>query len=329
MSTRTPAQRARTRQMLEICRRHYLHDESMVSIGERLGISRFKVGRLLQEARDTGLVTIQLHGGGEDDEALSLRVARHLGLRQVTAVEAFGTPEESRRIVGARAGRLLASALANGDTLGLGWGRTLVHMIESIDHLPSVQVLQLCGAVGSNLSQSPIELVRKAALIGGNNAKALLAPLYIDDPTVARAMRNQPEIARVLELFDTVTTAAISVGSFIPASDGSSNNQFMPLLPSAVQDRLLADGAIAEICGTPYRQDGSVADRDFLQHIVAITPEQLSRIPRVIAVASDASKAGAIWALARARVVSELVIDADLAEAILAMPRLDGRGPVT
>jgi len=306
--------------MLEICRRYYLHDESMVSIGKRLEISRFKVARLLQDARETGLVTISLHSGGEDDDALSLRVARHLGLRRATVIEAFGTPQEVRQIVGVRAGRLLAGAVQSDETLGLGWGRTLVHMIESIERLPNVQVLQLSGAVGSNLSQSPIELVRKAALIGGNNAKTILAPLYINDPNVARVMRSQPDIAEVLELFESVTTAAISVGSFVPASDGSSNNQFLPLLPESVRNSLLADGAIAEICGTPYRQDGSIANRDFLQHIVAITPEQLSRVPRVIAVASDPSKAEAIWALARAGVISELVIDADLAESILAMP---------
>jgi DNA-binding transcriptional regulator LsrR (DeoR family) len=323
MSKNEASGRARTRLMLEICRRYYLHDESMVSIGERLEISRFKVARLLQDARDTGLVTISLHSGGEDDEELSRRVARHLGLRRATVIEAFGTPQEVRQIVGVRAGRLLAGALQSGETLGLGWGRTLVHMIESIERLPNVQVLQLSGAVGSNLSQSPIELVRKAALIGGNNAKAILAPLYINDPNVARVMRSQPDIADVLELFDSVTTAAISVGSFVPASDGSSNNQFLPLLPETVRESILAAGAIAEVCGTPYRQDGSVANRDFLQHIVAITPEQLSRVPRVIAVASDSSKAGAIWALSRAGVISELVIDADLAESILAMPPID------
>lgn len=328
MSEKGAAVRARTRLMLEICRRYYLHDESMVSIGKRLGISRFKVARLLEDARETGLVTISLHSGGEDDEALSHQVAHHLGLRRATVIEAFGTPQEVRKLVGIRAGQLLAGALQSGETLGLGWGRTLAYMIESIDRLPNVQVLQLSGAVGSNLSQSPIELVRKAALIGGNNAKAILAPLYINDPNVARVMRSQPDIAEVLELFDSVTTAAISVGSFVPASDGSSNNQFLPLLPETVRDRILAEGAIAEICGTPYRQDGSVADRGFLQHIVAITPEQLSRVPRVIAVASDSSKAGAVWALARAGVISELVIDADLAEAVLAMPATtpEGRG---
>lgn len=305
--------------MLGIARRYYINDESMVVIGQKLGISRFKVARMLQEARDSGLVTITLHSGGEEDEVLSGRLAKHLALRRASVVEAFGTTEEIRRIVGARAGQILAGTVQPGETLGLAWGRTLTHMIESIDHLPNVQILQLNGAVGSNLSQSPIELVRKAALIGGNNAKAIMAPLYIDSRDAARAMRNQPDIREVLELFDSVTTAIVAVGSFAAARDGGINSQFLPLLPAEVQQQLLATGAIAEACGIPFRPDGSVADRGLLEHILAIAPEQLRRIPRVIGVASDPTKATAILALCHAGMISELVVDADLAEALLAL----------
>ena len=322
MSTKSRAQRERARQMLEIARRHYIDDESMVSIGQRLGISRFKVARMLQEARESGLVTITLHSGGEEDEALSDRLAKHLALPRASAVEAFGSTEDIRRIVGVRAGQILGGTLQNGETLGLAWGRTLTHMIESLERLPNVQILQLNGAVGSNLSQSPIELVRRAALIGGNNAKAIMAPLYINSIEAARAMRNQPDIKEVLELFDTVTTAVVAVGSFAAARDGGINSQFLPLLPDGVQQQLLDSGAIAEACGIPFRPDGSVADRGLLEHILAITPEQLGRIPRVIGVASDPTKASAIHALCHAGMITELVVDADLAEALLALPAL-------
>lgn len=323
MSVRTQAQRLRARQMLEIARGYYFNDEPMVSIGQRLGISRFKVARLLAEAREAGLVTIQLHSGGEVNDELSRRVARHLSLHGAVVVEAYGTPEEIRHVVGVGAGRVLADTIQSGETLGLAWGRTLTHMIESIDRLPSVQILQLNGAVGSNLSQSPIELARRAALIGGNNARAIMAPLYIDNREVARAMRNQPDIREVIESFDSVTTAVVAVGSFAPAPDGGTNSQFLPLLPEGTQRRLLAIGAIAEACGNPYLPDGSVAT-ELLDHILAIEPRQLARIPRVIGVASDASKASAILALRRASVLTELVVDADLAEALLGMPSVSG-----
>ncbi len=307
--------------MLDIARRYYLNDESKLDISQQLGISRFKVARLLQEARDTGLVKITLDHGGELDESLSRQLADHLGLDFAAAVEAYGSVEDIRRIVGSYAGSVLAETVRRGETLGLAWGRTLTHMIESIDHLPSVQILQLNGAVGPSLSQSPVELALKASLIGGNNAKAIMAPLYISDLDGAQAMRTQPDIKEVLDLFDTVTTAVVAVGALNAGGDGSTNSRLLPLLPTRVQEELLNGGAVAEACGLPYQADGNLARRDlFHDHILAISPTQLRRIPRVIGVASDPSKAAAILALRRADVISELVVDAELADALLALP---------
>ncbi|MBN9104494.1 MAG: hypothetical protein J0I14_05790 [Propionibacteriaceae bacterium] len=328
MSTSKGTERVRARQMLEIARRYYLDGESMVSISSQLGVSRFKVARLLNEARETGLVTITLNTGGAEDAELSARLAEHFGLRGALVVEAFGTVEEVRHTVGAAAGRYLVGTLTPGETLGLTWGRTLTHMIESLDYLPDCQVLQLTGTVGSNLRESPIELVRRASLIGGRNARALMAPLYIDNPQAAQALREQPDIKEVLDLFATVTTAVVAVGSLQPNPDGVTNSQFLPLLPPAVRERMLNSGAVAEVCGLLFRPDGTPADPHLADHVMAIRPEQLRKIPRVIGLASDASKAEAILALWRADLISELVVDADLAETLLAAPTITRDGTI-
>ena len=49
------------RLLLAAARRFYLEDRSKVEIAEELGISRFKVARLLEQARETGVVTITLN----------------------------------------------------------------------------------------------------------------------------------------------------------------------------------------------------------------------------------------------------------------------------
>lgn len=322
MSIQSQKQRTRNRLMLEIARRYYLTDESMVSISSQLGVSRFKVARLLKEARETGLVQISLNTGGDTNTPLAAKLAEHLGLQSAVVVDAWGTKEEVRHQVGLTAGRHLEHTLQPGETLGLTWGRTLTHMIESLQTLPNVQVLQLTGHVGSDLSESPIELVRRASLIGGNRAKAIMAPLYIDSLQAAQALRNQPDIKEVFDLFDTVTTAIAAVGSFAPTADGVTNSQFLPILPQEMQDLLLARGAIAEVCGLAFRSDGSLAAPELNDHIFSISADQLGRIPRVIAIASDPSKADAVLALWRADLISELVVDADLAETLLALPAI-------
>lgn len=48
------------RLMVHAARRYYLDDASKVAIAEELDISRFKVARLLEEARDQGIVRIDV-----------------------------------------------------------------------------------------------------------------------------------------------------------------------------------------------------------------------------------------------------------------------------
>lgn len=320
MSTQSRAKRERSRQMLAIAKRYYFDDESMVTISAQLGISRFKVARLLKEARETGMVSIIMNTGGDEDPELSRRVAEHLGLQKARVVEAYGDLDEVRRTVGEAASGFLAGTLQAGETLGLAWGRTLTYMIESLHQLPDVQILQLNGAVGSDLSQSPIEMLRRAALVSGNRAKALMAPLYIHNLQAAQALRRQPDLEEVFTLYDTVTTAVVAVGGFQDSGEGNQNSRFLPLLPPAARKQLLDNGAVAEVCGLPFRADGSLADPELVKHVLAISPDQLRRVPRVIAVASNPNKAEAILAIVRAGLISELIVDDDLAEALLAAP---------
>lgn len=53
-----PVQR---RLLVITARRFYLEDRSKTEIAEELGVSRFKVARLLEQARVTGVVTITVH----------------------------------------------------------------------------------------------------------------------------------------------------------------------------------------------------------------------------------------------------------------------------
>src|ERR1700761_6709748 len=74
-----------------VARRYYLEGASKSEIAQDLGLSRFKVARVLEQARTSGLVRIELHYEGEIALDLSVQLASHLGLRRCLVVDA---PEE-------------------------------------------------------------------------------------------------------------------------------------------------------------------------------------------------------------------------------------------
>src|ERR1700727_2249502 len=66
-----------------VARQYYLEGVSKIDIAERLGISRFRVARLLDSARESGLVRIEIGlPGGVLDAGLSAELCSALRLRQ-------------------------------------------------------------------------------------------------------------------------------------------------------------------------------------------------------------------------------------------------------
>ena len=69
-------------------RRYYLDDRSKVDIAAELGVSRFKVARLLDLARTEGIVTIKVHDPRGVDPELSESLRAALGIRQALVLDA-------------------------------------------------------------------------------------------------------------------------------------------------------------------------------------------------------------------------------------------------
>jgi len=301
--------------LVTAARRFYLEDKSKVEIADEFGISRFKVARLLEQAREVGIVTITLNDEGIADPHLSQRVCEHLGLTEAVIVEASGDEAAVRHHVGEAAAQFLGRILVPDDVLGLAWGRTLSAMTESMPALPNVAVVQLTGAIGTNLDDSPVEIVRKVALSSGGSAHPIFAPLLVEDAATAAALRRQPDVAKALSLFDKVTTAVVSVGSWDPPI-----SQLLPALSAEEGGSLKAQGVCADVAANLITTDGEVLRTSVSERTIAVSPEQLRAVPRVVAVAGGAAKADAVAAAARAGLITTLVADRALAEHVLETP---------
>lgn len=74
-----------------VARRYYLDGRSKVEIAEEFGLSRFKVARLIDAARNSGLVRIEIRHQGVIDVELSARVQNRFELQHAIIVD---TPDD-------------------------------------------------------------------------------------------------------------------------------------------------------------------------------------------------------------------------------------------
>lgn len=298
--------------MARVGREHYIEGLSNTEIGEQLGISRFKVARLLERALEEGIVKIQVVETGLPDGEMGAKLAEHLGLARCIVVRAEGDEAEVRRQVGAEAAELLSDTLVEGEILGVSWGQTLTDTTSQVESLPPLTIVQLTGFLSDDLQTSPIEVAQGVAAHSGGRVFPLFVPLYVQDEDMAARLREHPDLKRVMALYPRVTTALLSVGGWNPP-----NTQVREVLPANMREEAVRLGCVADVAGIMVGENGRPIDPSFENRTLGISYKELVAVPRVVAVAAGAGKAEAIASVAKGGVITELVVDDALAEELL------------
>jgi DNA-binding transcriptional regulator LsrR (DeoR family) len=308
---RGPAQLVLT---ASVARRYYLDGRSKVEIAEEFALSRFKVARLLDDARSSGLVRIEIGHPGVVDVELSARLMEALGLTHCVVTD---TPDDHpatlREHLGAAAAELLTEIVTPDDVLGLSWARSVSAMAAELRALAPVPVVQLTGALARpGADDSSIELVREVARVGGGAAYFFYAPMAVSDPTTARALRGQPEVARAFGLIGSVTKAVAGVGAWEPEQ-----STLYDATSEAECGELRAAGVCAEVSGVLIDDGGEPVTAPLTERMIGITAGQMRAVPEVIGIVYGLAKARAVSAAVRGGYVDSLVTHSTLATALI------------
>ncbi|MEO8851659.1 MAG: sugar-binding domain-containing protein [Allobranchiibius sp.] len=300
------------RQTIEAARLYYLHQESKLVIAEKLGVTRFKVARLLDRAHASGLVHIEIRDPHAIDAALSEQLARALGIKRVLVASA-GT-QDPKREVGALAARYLADTVRADATLGLAWSRSTEALVEQLVGLPPCTIVQLCGVIAHAAGEEQnVELVRRAAGAVSGTPVTFHAPLVVAEPAITAALRRNAGISEALRASDNLDVAVIAVGMWVPGESTVHDS-----LPPSEQSQFAARGAVAESAGMLFTRDGEQVRDGLQRRVVAVSEQQLRRTGDVLALACDEQRVPAVKALAATGLISTLVTHRALAERVLA-----------
>lgn len=297
-----------------VARRYYLDQHSKLEIASELGISRFKVARLLDLARASGIVSITVTGPGSVDLELGDRLRSRFGLRHVVVVSTTdGDDVATRRQLGQAAADLLSSIIVPQDVLGLGWARAVLEMAAHLRRLPVRRVVQLTGALTRpEVESSATELVRDVARRGGVPSSVFYAPMIVSDAATARAIIRQQQVADAFSHFSTVTKAVIGVGGWNPGT-----STLYDALTPAERTLMRRGGVHVDLSGVLLDADGHAVGSPLRDRIVAISAAELRAVPDVIGIAYGLDKVSAAHAAIRGGYLHSLVTHTTFARRLL------------
>lgn len=308
---RRPLQRLQTSL---VARRFYLQQQTKSQIADELGISRFKVARLIETALSEGIVRITVNDQGDLNTELAERLRQTYGIKAALVLD--GPDLSSSMLIeplALLAADLLEETLVDGQLLGMSWGRTLAATAKVLTKLPKVDVVQAAGSpAGLDLSQNPTELVHRFARASGGVAYPLFGPMWVEDQGLIAKLRHEPSIANALSRYDRIDVLVVGIGSWHPQESCLCSG-----FPEDWRRDALKRNVRADLCATLIDQQGQAVPSPLDHAGLCLSTAQLRRIPERIGVGGGLEKAEAIRAALRGGWISTLVTDAGVARQLI------------
>lgn len=300
----------------QVARLFFERQMSKLEIAAHLGISRFRVARLIDGALADGTVRIEYRDVPLDDVALAGAMEERFGLDLcAVAADGAGSPASLAAVV-------IDGLMVPGEVLGIAWGSTLATVVSAIGRRrdPSIEVVQLAGSSARlEADHDAAALVRSLAVRLGGSARALYAPTFVESADVRDALLREPDVRQTTDRYAAVSMAVVGIGAMPAATrSGASSLLRSGVLDAATVDDLVDRGAVGDLVVHPFDRDGRFIAPDVTARAVVIDVDRLRAIRRVIAVASGPDKVASIGGALASGVVGVLVTDASTARAVLA-----------
>lgn len=297
------------------------------TIAGRINRSRSMVSRLLDEARQAGLVEFRVHYPLKTDAQLEQQLCETFDLRQAIVLAAPPDDYDALlRRLGELAARCVQQALHPGIVIGVGWGTGVHAVVRAMPTWPvaDATVVQIIGAVGfGDPMVDGAELARWLAGKLGAAYRYLSAPLVVETEEVAQSLLRQRSIAETLDLATRAEVAIVGIGTVNPQLSSLKRAGY---LSDADLQQLEQAGVVSDLLSRQLDAQGRVVDVPHNRRVIGIHDlASLRAIPRVIAVAGGILKAPAILATLRGRYINVMVTDATTAAEILSLERCKGQ----
>lgn len=304
--------------LTEISVAYYQEDMTQEEIAQKYGISRIKVGRLLKKAREEGIVDITVRYHPIFSSRVEQELIETFGVKRALIALDAKDENEQRRQVGALVANYLSTTLKNGQTVAVSYGKN-VAAIAGYNGTVSEKRCHFIGGIGGidtdNASINTDYIVHNLAGKFLGTSETLYAPAYAETPESAEIFLRNNMIKETLSRAQKADVAIVEIDSFDEESQLVKAGLFTRKEVSDAQRDL---GITCELAGYGLFNAQGEAVNTFLDtQTVGLSIEDLRKIPCVIGIASENTKAMAILAALKTGIIDVIATSVYNAKTVL------------
>lgn len=295
-----------------VAQRYYLDDWKQSDIAKELGVSRPLVSRMLQEARELGVVKIMVCPPVSQGEALVEQLRRSTSIRDGVLVEDGRDDDATNQLLSQGAVQLLWQLRSR--RLGIGWGHLIGQLVTWLEEHPQLSstVTDICPLVGNASiparNYQSNENVRLIAQQLGAAPHFIYLPALPDSLEEKQLLCSSEIYRQIQTQWDKMDTALVNIGNYPSSPDFASLVRYGDLLQQ--------EHTCRRLLVYYFNPQGKViqSEQDFA---IQIPLEQLRRCPNIIGVCSANTSVRALQGALKSGLFTHLVARADLVRSAL------------
>lgn len=299
---------------------YYQEDYTQQEIAKMLNISRPTLSKFLKEAREEGIVKIEISDIRNITALVSMeaQLKKKYNLYDVKIVDCIKNDRlEIRRRIGRAAALYLEGLLRGGLKIGVAWGKTLAVMANNLAenrNIKNLEVVTLIGGPNASEFNAHANFINEKILNKySGKGYFLYAPTVVENKELFNALAENREVGDVLEKGKNVDVALVGIGGPIEYSTVLETGYFQ----AEQIEQLKKAGAVGDICSRFFNIEGQICNLELNQRIVGINLKDLKKIEKVIAIAGGEEKHHSILGALRGGFFDILITDKFSAQEIL------------
>lgn len=287
---------------------YYMEGLTQQAIAEKLNISRIKVLRLLDRARQEGI--IQIHIKPDTDEFLSMEqeLIHRYGLNDCYIIPAATDKANQTETVAKAAAMYIQNHVTDNCYINFGYGETVMRTLSHLSRCISttISLVSLTGGITNYLPEAH-------SRIYGAKLYLYPSPLIVSSKELASSMMEEASLAEISKMTELANLTLIGIGGMntdatILKSSHLTNNDYL---------LLKMQGAVGDLITHFIDADGQLVNSDFDARIISTPLEKLKTLNNVIGAAAGEGKLPAIAAALTGGYLDILITDDVTAKQLL------------
>ncbi|MDF2631722.1 MAG: sugar-binding protein [Caproiciproducens sp.] len=292
--------------MVKIAWYYYMENMTQQKISDKLSISRIRVIKLLEKARQSGIIQFKMRADGTRHIAVENALISKYDLNDVLVVPS--ETENTNETIAKAAAMYVGDRVTPNCFINIGYGdtvsRTLNNLVSSTE--VTINLVSLTGGVSFYLTNTNSN-------IHNANLFLLPSPLITSSEEMAKAMKQETSLKEIYDMTQLAAMTIVGIGGIndtatVISSGILSKNDFL---------LLGLQGAVGDLLSQFIDKDGNKVDNDLHDRLISTPLDSLRDFQNVIGVAAGDEKISAINAVLKGGYLNVLITDENTANKLL------------